>query len=246
MVGRGHLATMRSVLFRAELDDYLQRGVSQFEIDQPDLKAFLTTYGDGRWVMFHDDQERDHDALRSAIARATSRPDLPVDLITIGRWDLSASVAERFSSGRVFLAGDAAHTLSPSRGGFGVNTGIADAHSFAWELASVRSGASGPQLLDSYMQERRPVAWRRHQQILARPDYRRRAEGHAADEPIIDDTAMEFGQIYRFDVIAGGDGDLPDARRPADWAGQPGTRAPHLWVTCEGERISTLDLFQPG
>ncbi|HUR02184.1 MAG TPA: FAD-dependent oxidoreductase, partial [Nonomuraea sp.] len=60
--GRGHMRTLRSVLFAAPLEEYLQSGVSQFEIDQPDLQGFLTTYGDGRWVlMFTDDEERDED-----------------------------------------------------------------------------------------------------------------------------------------------------------------------------------------
>ncbi len=63
--GRGHLRTMRSVLFRAPLEEYLRAGVRQFTIDQPGFEAFLTTYGDGRWVlMYADDEERDEEALR--------------------------------------------------------------------------------------------------------------------------------------------------------------------------------------
>jgi hypothetical protein len=48
---RGHIVTGRSVLFRAPLEKYLEAGVVQFEIEQPDFKAFLTTYKDGRWVL---------------------------------------------------------------------------------------------------------------------------------------------------------------------------------------------------
>lgn len=246
MHGRGHMGTVRSVLFRAPLDEYLASGIAQFEIDQPGLKAFLASFNDGRWaLMFHDDQERDQDALRTAINAATGRPDLPVEIITTGRWDLSAGIAERFSLRRVFLAGDAAHTLPPSRGGYGANTGIADAHNIAWKLASVRSGRSQPALLESYTDERQPVAWRRHQQIFARPDYKQRAAGYVADDTIIDDDAMEFGQIYKSSIIAGDDAGFPPALRPDQWAGQPGTRAPHFWVQYDGARVSTLDLFQP-
>jgi 2-polyprenyl-6-methoxyphenol hydroxylase-like FAD-dependent oxidoreductase len=54
------------------------------------------------------------------------RDDVPFEVITTGRWELSAAIANTFSSGRVFLAGDAAHTLPPNRGGFGANTGIED------------------------------------------------------------------------------------------------------------------------
>ena len=111
--GRGHMRTVRSVLFRAPLDAYLEKGISQFEIDQPDLKAFLTTYRDGRWVlMFTDDAERDEPSLITAVQKAIGRTDLDIEIITTGRWELTGLVADRFSSGRAFLAGDAAHTLS--------------------------------------------------------------------------------------------------------------------------------------
>jgi putative polyketide hydroxylase len=245
--GRGHIRTVRSVLFRAPLEQYLDRGVMQFEIDQPGLKGFLTTYHDGRWVlMFGDDVERDDDALRAAIVKAIGRSDLPIEIITTGRWALSGLVADSFASGRVFLAGAAAHALPPARGGFGANTGIADAHNLAWKLAAVLAGTSTPALLDSYDAERRPVAWRRHQQIFARPDYKAHGNGVADDEPIIDDDAMEFGELYRSGAVIGADETLPPALRPDQWAGQPGTRAPHLWVTRAGERLSTIDLLTSG
>jgi 2-polyprenyl-6-methoxyphenol hydroxylase-like FAD-dependent oxidoreductase len=245
--GRGHLSTSRSVLFKAPLEEYLQSGVRQFEIDQPGLQGFVTTYGDGRWVlMFADDQERDQDTLRTMVLQAIGRTDLEIELLTTGRWELSALVADRFAAGRVFLAGDAAHTLPPSRGGYGANTGIDDVHNLAWKLSSVLSGESTPELLDTYDAERRPIAWLRHQQIFARADYRRHAGASAADIPIIDDDAMEFGQLYRSAAVLTAGDELPPAARPEQWAGQPGTRAPHLWLTRDGERLSTLDLFQRG
>jgi hypothetical protein len=55
---------------------------------------------------------------------------------------------------------------------------------------------------------------------------------------------MDLGQLYRSTAVLGAGDDLQPALRPDQWAGQPGTRAPHLWVTRNGERISTLDLFQ--
>lgn len=58
MKGRGYIKTLRSVLFRADLQEYLKDGIIQFEIRQPDLEAFLTTYNDGRWVLMLDDKER--------------------------------------------------------------------------------------------------------------------------------------------------------------------------------------------
>ncbi|MBU8899109.1 FAD-dependent oxidoreductase [Corallococcus sp. M34] len=245
--GRGHMRTVRSVLFRAPLDAYLQAGVRQFQIEQPGLDAFLTTYGDGRWVLiFSDDDERDEATLRTLVSRAIGRTDVDIELLTTGRWELSALIADRFAAGRIFLAGDAAHTLPPSRGGYGANTGIDDAHNLAWKLAAVLSGTSGPALLDTYDAERRPIAWLRHDQIFARPDYRAEAAGVAQDTPIFDDDAMEFGQLYRSTAVLGAAAELPPARRPEEWAGQPGTRAPHLWVRQDEARRSTLDLLQRG
>lgn len=242
--GPGHLQTMRSVLFRAPLERYLERGSSQFQIDQPGLSAFLTTYGDGRWVlMFQDDVERDEAVLREAIQKAIGRTDLPIEIITTGRWELSAAITDRFSSGRVFLAGDAAHTLPPTRGGFGANTGIHDVHNLAWKLAAVHAGRATPALLDTYHVERHPVAWDRLEQTFVRPDYARHAAGFADGVSVRDDIAMELGQLYRSAAIIGAGPDLPPAARPEEWMGQPGTRAPHLWIQRESERVSTLDWF---
>jgi 2-polyprenyl-6-methoxyphenol hydroxylase-like FAD-dependent oxidoreductase len=76
-------------------------------------------------------------------------------------WSSTFSVhtrhAERFRTGRVFLAGDAAHIHSPA-GGQGLNTGVTDAHNLAWKLALAWHGRAGEALLDSYEGERREVA----------------------------------------------------------------------------------------
>ncbi|MGB8406489.1 MAG: FAD-dependent oxidoreductase [Mycobacterium sp.] len=243
--GRGHMKTVRSVLFAAPLEHYLASGVMQFEIDQPELQAFLTTYNDGRWVlMFTDDIERTDDQLHRAVTSAIGRSDIPIDIITTGLWDLGASVNDSFRCGRIFFAGDSAHALPPTRGGYGANTGIHDVHNLAWKIAAVLSGQSAPELLDTYDTERRPVAWARHQQIFARPDYQADAGGRVVIDPIVDDVAMELGQIYRSAAIMGAPADLPDALRPDQWAGQPGTRAPHLWLRQGQQRISSLDLLQ--
>lgn len=244
--GPGLLQTVRSVLFRAALDEYLTSEIRQFEIDQPDLRAFLTTYGDSRWVlMFLDNVERDEAALRAAITRAIGRDDVSFEIIVTGQWELSGLIADRFSEGRVFLAGDAAHTLPPTRGGYGANTGIADAHNLAWKLAAVLSGQSAPALLDTYDAERRPVAWTRLEQTFARPDYAQYA-GDFAGIPLLEEAAIEFGQIYRSTGILGAGPELPAAALPDVWAGQPGTRAPHVWIPHDRERRSTLDLLQHG
>ncbi|GLZ32988.1 FAD-dependent oxidoreductase [Lentzea sp. NBRC 105346] len=238
--GRGHLSTSRSVLFRASLDEYLGKGFGQFVID--DL-GFLTTYGDGRWVlMLKGDTEYSEEVLREKIFRAIGRSDVDVELITTGRWEVTASVADTFQAGRIFLAGDAAHTLPPSRGGYGASVGIEDGHNLAWKIAAVLDGSSGPELLETYEPERRPVALLSHDQIFAHNDgHDPNGPGDAG--PVIDDIAMGFGQLYRSAGIIGAGADLPDALRPDEWAGQPGTRAPHVRMA---DGRSTLDLLQRG
>ncbi|MFS8100974.1 FAD-dependent monooxygenase [Lentzea alba] len=237
--GRGFMHTSRSVLFRAPLEEYLKDGIGQFIVDGV---GFLTTYGDGRWVLMLEDREYTESELLESIFRAIGRDDLDVEIITTGRWTISAAVADRFSERRIFLAGDAAHTLPPSRGGFGANVGIEDAHNLAWKLAAVLNGESRPSLLDTYDAERRPVATLCHQQIFARNDGHNR-DGEREDAPLIDNNAMHYGVLYRSDAVLGAGPELPPAQLPELWNGQPGTRAPHVWIE-PGK--STLDLFQRG
>ena len=114
--GRGYLNTVGSVLFHALLDDY-SKDHHQFVIRQPGLEAFLTTYGDNRWVlMFTDNMQRTEDEQKQAIRNAVGKQGLEFNIITTGQWELKAVIADTFQVGRVFLAGDAAHTLPPTRG----------------------------------------------------------------------------------------------------------------------------------
>jgi 2,4-dichlorophenol 6-monooxygenase len=83
----------------------------------------------------------------------------PVDLKVrhVGTWVLAARLARSFRCGRAFLTGDAAHSFPPT-GGFGLNTGVQDAHNLAWKLAAVLMERAHPRLLDTYERERKPVA----------------------------------------------------------------------------------------
>jgi 2-polyprenyl-6-methoxyphenol hydroxylase-like FAD-dependent oxidoreductase len=76
-------------------------------------------------------------------------------------WLSSFTINERkvkdYRAGRVFLAGDAAHVHSPA-GGQGMNTGMQDACNLAWKLAMVVRGTGGENLLESYSEERSPIA----------------------------------------------------------------------------------------
>lgn len=245
--GVGHIRTVRSVLFTApEADQHLSRGIQQFEIEQPGFNAFLTTYSDGRWIlMFSDDVDRDEDALEASVVKALGKR-MEFEIITTGRWELSGLICERYTSGRVFLAGDAAHALPPTRAGYGANTGIDDTYNLAWKLELVLSGRSTPTLLETYDAERQPIGWLRHQQTFCRPDYSRFVSDSVSDEPMYDDVAMELGQLLRSTAVIGAGGELPPARRPDEWQGQPGVRAPHIWIERNGGSVSTVDLFTRG
>ncbi len=242
--GIGHIQALRSVLFRCdEAEHYLTAGVQQFSIEQPGFKAFLTHYPDGRWVlMFGDDVKRADAELQDAIRRALGS-DLAVEIITTGRWEMAGRIAERYSEGRVFLAGDAAHQLPPTRAGFGANTGIDDVYNLAWKLGMVLAGEAGPALLETYSAERQPIGWLRHQQTFARPDYRRWIGDRLAGEPLYGDEAMELGQRVASAAVIAPNDNLPPAAAPNLWRGQPGTRVPHVWIMQGGRRISTVDLF---
>ena len=78
------------------------------------------------------------------------------ELDHVGFWDLRVAVAERYQAGRVFIAGDAAHS-HPPYGGFGLNNGLEDAANLGWKLAATLQGWGGDALLRSYSEERRPI-----------------------------------------------------------------------------------------
>lgn len=87
-------------------------------------------------------------------AIGTAFTDLTVH--SVRPWIMDCQVAQRYRSGRIFLAGDAAHRFPPA-GGFGMNTGIQDAHNLSWKIASVLQNSANGALLDTY--EVRYIRW---------------------------------------------------------------------------------------
>jgi hypothetical protein len=135
----------------------------------------------------------------------------------------------------------------PPNGGFGGNTGIADAHNIAWKLALVLNGTAGPALLDTYEQERRPVGKFTVEQAYTRYVTRSATYLGAKDfEPQVNDFNIELGYLYRSRAIASENGDLAIHADPYETCGRLGSRAPHLWIEKNGNRVSTLDLFGGG
>ncbi|MFD8300898.1 FAD-dependent oxidoreductase [Streptomyces sp. NPDC059690] len=92
---------------------------------------------------------------------AAARSHLAPEDITEVRWASDfrprMALADRFRQGRVFLAGDAAHIHTPA-GGQGLNTSVQDAYNLGWKLGAVLTGNAPAALLDTYEEERRPIA----------------------------------------------------------------------------------------
>jgi 2-polyprenyl-6-methoxyphenol hydroxylase-like FAD-dependent oxidoreductase len=115
-----------------------------------------------------------------ATLRRITETDIAVTAIHVAtRYTDRARQATTYRSGRVFLAGDAAHIHSPF-GGQGMNLGIGDAMNLGWKLAATIKGWAPASLLDTYTAERHPVGawaleWTRAQVSLLRPEIHARA-----------------------------------------------------------------------
>ena len=156
---------MALIVFRSHaLDKLLERypGKSIYNVMNPGLDGYWQFLGrvdlDGGWF-YHapvpDDATADNfDAV--AHLQAMAGTEFPLEVEHLGFWDLRISMAQAYRAGRVFIAGDAAHS-HPPYGGYGVNTGLEDARNLAWKLAAKLDGWAGPGLLDSYGAERLPV-----------------------------------------------------------------------------------------
>jgi 2-polyprenyl-6-methoxyphenol hydroxylase-like FAD-dependent oxidoreductase len=211
----------------------------------------------------HSDED-----IRAALHRAMGR-DFDYEILSVMRWVRRELVADRYGTGRVFIAGDAAHLMSPT-GGFGMNTGIGDAVDLGWKLEAVFKGWAGGALLASYDAERRPVglrnvaeASRNLGRMLAT---RERLPGPEIFQPgPASDAARKdygdwFATIMRHEWFANGvmlgyrydnspivwpDGTPvpPDEASTYTPTARPGARAPHVWLA---DGRSTLDLFGHG
>jgi hypothetical protein len=132
----------------------------------------------------------------------------------------------------------------PPTGGFGGNTGVADADNLAWKLALVTKGLAEPGLLTSYDEERRPVAALTVEQAYTRYVLRVDSSLPRDDlQPPLDDASIELGAVYRSGAVL--DDSEPaaplDDPRGHSWA--PGTRVPHVPMP---DGRSTIDVAGHG
>jgi hypothetical protein len=187
--------------------------------------------------------------IAAALTRAMGR-DFDYEILSVMRWVRRELVADRYGRGRVFIAGDAAHLMSPT-GALGMNTGIQDAVDLGWKLEAAVRGWGGAELLRSYESERRPVALRNvaastenlGRMLATRADY-----GAWFTEAMRHEWFMNgFHLGYRYDdspiVWPDGTPAPPLETRTYTQTARPGARAPHVALP---DGSSTLDLFGRG
>lgn len=268
MVGPPTLAVMSNDYWKGDLSGVSRAqncaGWLLFPADRNEPRmTILNTNGRDRWLSVlrvgDVEDERAHAWTDAEFAAMTRRyvglPDLSVELINRSIWRVSKQVAATYRKGRILIAGDAAHRFPPN-GGYGMNSGIQDAHNLAWKLAFVLKGLAKDRLLDSYTLERRPVAQSNANFSLGNYD-----RFNALEEAVrsnnedriqfwIDDMdnhthsmGQSLGVIYEEGAVIR-DGTVPPAYNPRIYVptDRPGSRFPHLWLDSSRTR-STIDWF---
>jgi 2-polyprenyl-6-methoxyphenol hydroxylase-like FAD-dependent oxidoreductase len=223
-------------------------------------RAFMATVDGAGEFAFHAavHEDEDADAWTAVDAQRIFNQamgcDVPIEVLSVGTWMAGhALVAESFQQGRVFIGGDAAHLFTPT-GGLGYNTAVEDAVNLGWKLASVVRGMAPSRLLDSYAQERMPLAHRNTAYarqfadsvglFVATPELEEASERgdltrQMASEHLNGHVRLEFnipGVTFggRYDgsaiVVADGSTPPPDAANNYQPSACPGGRPPHAWL----------------
>ena len=242
--GRGVFSQSVTIYFRAPVAPLLgERNLSVILVSNPSLRGFfrfekpfergflvVNTTGDpghpNTDIWNGLTPERCEEYVRTALGD----PSIPVEIEDLMKWQARADAAERYRSGRVFLAGDSAHAITPY-GGWNGNCGIQDAQNLCWKLAMILRNEAGEELASTYEAERRPVGVLTAEQAYVRYVTREAKYLASPDLPAVEpDLNVEMGYLY------------PNRghENPRISGGKPGSRAPHVWLR---ENFSTLDLF---
>ena len=253
--GEGNIRKLRQALFHCEdLYERIPMGKGRhYHIAEGPLFPFIILQDSTHHWTLH--AAAASDAEMAEIFRKSLAMPIPFEMISVNEWTQHLLCAERYSQGRVFIAGDAAHLVIPT-GGLGMNTGVGDATDLAWKIWATLAGWGGPQLLASYEAERRPIGLRNvkasRAAMLGRLGWRA-AYSPSIRENTPEGLAVRAEMARRFDVeqrkvteILGieagyryvdspiiwqetGDGPDPDNPQyvPTTW---PGARLPHVWL----------------
>ncbi len=258
--GQGQILALRQILFRSEaLFDAIPIGKGRHYYF-PDTT--LVVQDDLQHFAFHTSRVTQDSAEK--VVRSLIDLDVDIEVQNDTVWNQNLLLAEHYSEGRVFIAGDAAHIVIPN-GGLGLNTGIGDATDLAWKLAGAVQGWGGPRLLASYEAERRPVAVRNREAsgrsargvlsyrtlIAAGPDLESEEPAARVYRTAVEAAALagqkhsqgldgvELGYVYCGSPIVceePGVAPAPDDRvyTPST---APGARLPHMWLA-GGEAVA--------
>ena len=247
--GVGSLSNCVGVIFEADLRHRVEDGgsVLYYLRNRTFTGAFTGTAEPNRFIFAVDYRPADGESaddfdeprLVELIRMAVDDPELDVKIIGRQRWEMAARLADRFRAGRVFLAGDAAK-VTPPTGGMGGNTAVQDGYDLAWKLAAVLAGHAGDGLLDSYEDERRPIA-----DLVIRTSLHNAKERMFPEldltgvgEPV-DVLGLMLGFRCRSGAVLAEDDDPAPVENPFEASGRPGFRGPHVAV--DGK--STVDFF---
>ena len=260
MKGHGLLSRSITIYFRADCSTALRgRNLGVIYVHNPKVRGFFRlektglggflvvfTVGDinAPGARFVADSVTDEIAVQ-LVRDAVGDDELEVEILDVDKWRAVAEAATTFQNGRIFLAGDAAHTMPPT-GGFGGNTGVQDAHNLAWKIALVLEGKAGVALVDTYDQERQPAGVLAIEQAYNRYVLRSDPDlGTDGMHEAVPDMHVEFNRYRSSGVIAdaGYDDDGALDIDPRKSRGLPGTRAPHVELSRNGKTLSTLDLY---
>ncbi|WP_167132561.1 FAD-dependent monooxygenase [Paramicrobacterium chengjingii] len=168
--GESGLAHMLNDWFTADLAPYVaHRPGALYQVFRPggehvvDNAVFVNVRPWTEWVMSvpYDPREGmpspEADAVRNRVRHYVGDNNLEVTPISTSTWTVNQMHAERMHSGRVVIAGNAAHRHPPA-GGLGANTCVQDAFNLAWKLELLLAGVADEGILTTYTAERAPVA----------------------------------------------------------------------------------------
>ncbi|MBO9200993.1 MULTISPECIES: FAD-dependent monooxygenase [Niastella] len=256
--GHGSYGHLLNIYFDADLGAVVKgREFSICRIEQPDIHGILTSINNSdKWVfhLYYDPAkgERPEDytsaRLEKLIQQMLGMPQIKVRIISVLPWQPTVSVVNEMQHGRILLAGDAAHQMTPY-GGKGAATGVQDVQNLAWKLAMVLQKQAGAELLQTYSNERQPVGMQVAEMSGLLAD-----DKGLLDIPRFMKLVSSSPNEYNLDKMVTMVG-LPDFRYassaiinneqeevPALLSGQPGTRIPHVWLQKGPQPVSTLDL----
>jgi 2-polyprenyl-6-methoxyphenol hydroxylase-like FAD-dependent oxidoreductase len=273
MVGEGAFSRNYSIIFRSpELDKrQVHEPAIMYWMINDDVPSLLGPMDEeGLWFFMATKLAGDVDPATldpaDLIRRGTGFADLPVEIVGTDIWVAHRLVADRYSQGRVFLAGDACH-LHPPFGGFGMNMGIGDAVDIGWKVAARLQGWGGDVLLGSYESERRKV----HERTIAEAVLNFGSTSNQLVRPGLEDDGVigdatrnevadiieatkirEFmtlgivlGMRYEDSAVIVPDGSVPPPEHFMLYtpSAHPGCLAPHIWLE---DGSSLYDHFEDG